>query len=141
LATGPRGLTLALPGDWTIKAAAAGQQAVDPARPGDTAQFNGVPAADGDLLAAVRSLEQQVQGDPKISGYARLIFRAAHYGNADAAVEWAYSFTRDGTQQRTAGRVWRINGSDYSMFVTAPVPDFQRVRRVFETMLNTANPR
>jgi hypothetical protein len=141
IVTGPRGLTLALPGDWTIKAVANGQQADDPNHPGEFAQFNAIPAAGGELLDSAKSMERKVQDDPRVSDYKQLIFRTTHYGNADSAVEWAYSFTADGTAQQSAGRVWRINGSDYSMFVNAPANDFQRVRRVFETMLNSAGPR
>jgi hypothetical protein len=140
VATGERGLTVAVPAGWTLTAGTNGQRADDPAHPGDFVTVAGIAAATGPLPAEVQALERGVQADPTISGYTRLIFRSTRYGAADAAVEWAYSFTKGGTRQRTAGRLWRINGADYSMFITAPEPDAALIQQVFEVMLRTAAP-
>jgi hypothetical protein len=140
--TGPRGLTASVPANWTLAPGSNGAQvATDPNHPSNSATFAATAAASGPLLAEVQAMERELQADPKVSGYARLLFRTTRYGNADAAVEWGYRYTRDGQEQQTAVRVWRINGTDYTMSVNSLVPDFQQVRRVFELMLGSASPR
>jgi hypothetical protein len=142
LASGPNGLTVAIPAGWPVRPGPdLLQQADDPQQPGRFVRFGGSPAATGTELANVLAVERTLRASPGVRGYTRLVLRPVLYGNAVAAVEWGYQLTQGNQRRTAAARYWRFGGADYVILASAPAATWPATRQTFEIMLRSARPR
>lgn len=135
--TGPGGLTISIPAGWVVggSPAAANQQAADPAEPDCFLRFGAATPPAVSLLAEIRTGERS---NPNVrNGYRRIRLAQTTFLGV-AAVDWEFTFVKDGTTRHALGRYWRDNGLGYVVYLSTPAGRWAGVRPVFDRMADTA---
>lgn len=131
--SGPAGISVSIPADWTVGGAPtdANQQASDPADPAVFVRFGGAVAPDVPLLTEIRNGET---GNPNVrNGYQRLQLAELTFLGRPA-VDWEFTFVKDGVARHAFGRYWRQDGLTYVIYLSAPVDRWSSVDWVFQIM-------
>jgi hypothetical protein len=134
--TGPAGLSVDLPRAFEVTSApsAANHQAADPASPAVFVRFGGSAAPKSTLLAEIEAGERT---NPNIrSGYRRIQLSTVTF-RGTTAVDWEFTFVKDGIARHAYGRYWRAGRTGYVVYASAPVEQWQLIQPVFEHMLES----
>lgn len=139
---GPGPLTVAIPESWVVGPAKvpSNLQGTDPADSDRFVRYGGNPSPSESLLDV--NLDNARSSAKSFMNYRLIRLEPVAYGTAVEAVDWEYVFNRDDGQERhVLRREWRINGTDFVVYASAPGSDWTSVRRIFDIMLQTASPR
>lgn len=134
---GPAGLSVAVPTAFQLTASpsAANQQAADPANPEAFLRFGGSAAPKTALLAEIEAGERT---NPNIrNGYQRLQLTTTSF-QGTTAVDWEFTFIKDGRTRHAYGRYWRVGGTGYVVYASAPVEQWDALQPAFSHMLASA---
>jgi len=135
---GPAGIHVPVPDGWSVHAGAAASnlQADDPATEGRFLRFGGDPLQTADLLSAVRLLETST---PTIrAGYQRIRLAKVNAGPTREAVDWEFTFTRDGGTRHAYGRYWLQNGIVYVVYLSSAESDWLSGTDILTTVIDGA---
>jgi hypothetical protein len=136
--TGPGGISVEIPAGWTVddSPAAANQQASDPSDPQVFVRFGASAPPDVPLLTEIENGER---GNPNVqNGYQRVqLVETSFLGQA--AVDWEFTFVKDGMTRHALGRYWRQNGLTYVIYLSAPDSRWLSVRWVFDMLADSAS--
>ncbi|TDQ01408.1 hypothetical protein [Labedaea rhizosphaerae] len=135
--TGPGGISVAVPATWRDSAAGASYRQVGEADPaGAFARFGGYPPTRTSLLAEITAGER---GNPKIrSGYQRISLSATTFQGV-AAVDWQFTFVKDGVTRHVHGLYWRTGGTEYLIYLSAPDVEWSALDPVFDVMRDSVS--
>jgi hypothetical protein len=134
---GPAGLSVAIPAAFQLTASpsAANQQAADPANPDAFLRFGGSPAPKTTLLSEIQAGERT---NPNVrNGYQRLQLTTITF-QGTTAVDWEFTFIKDGHTRHAYGRYWRVGGTGYVVYASAPVDQWAALQPAFGHMLASA---
>jgi hypothetical protein len=136
--TGPAGVYVSIPADWTVKQGAvpSNLQADSPA--GDRLiRFGGSESTSMPLLDTVASNETD---NPNIAnGYQRLELSPVTTLPVEA-VDWEFLWVKDGVPRHGYGRYWRTNGIDYVVYASATADVWSSMAEIVDVMVRTAGP-
>lgn len=136
--TGPHGISLRIPASWTVggSPAAANQQASDPADPSVFLRFGAADAPDVPLPTEIQNGET---GNPNVrNGYRRVqLVELTFLGQP--AVDWEFTFVKDGVTRHAFGRYWRQDGLTYVIYLSAPADRWVYVDWVFQIMSDSVS--
>ncbi|MBB4905523.1 hypothetical protein [Actinophytocola algeriensis] len=135
--SGPGGLALSIPAGWVVggSPSAANQQA---AAPGDDRTFVRFGASTPPSVPLLTEIQNGESGNPNVrNGYQRIRL-AETYFLGQAAVDWEFTFVKDGVTRHAFGRYWRQNGLGYVIYLSAPDTEWSSARWVFDAMATTA---
>jgi hypothetical protein len=119
----------------TASPSAANQQAADPANPDAFLRFGGSAAPKTALLTEIEAGERT---NPNIrNGYQRLRLTTITF-QATTAVDWEFTFVKDGRTRHAYGRYWRVGGTGYVVYASAPVEQWDALQPAFGHMLASA---
>jgi hypothetical protein len=138
--TGPAGVQVAIPADWTVKAGAVPSNLQADSPNGESLiRFGGSAAEGRPLLDTVASNET---GNPNIaSGYQRLLLEPVT-SMATEAVDWEFEFVnKEGVLRHSYGRYWRLDGIDYVVYASSSADQWDTMTEVVDVMVRTAGPR
>jgi hypothetical protein len=135
--SGPGGLAVSIPAGWAVggSPAAANQQASAPGDDGTFLRFGASTPPSVPLLTEIRNGES---GNPNVRAGYRRIQLAETYFLGQAAVDWEFTFVKDGGTRHALGRYWRQNGLGYVIYLSAPETEWTSARWVFDAMATTA---
>jgi len=107
--TGPGGISVEVPADWADDPGSASYRQVGEADPaGAFARFGGYAPTRSSLLAEITAGER---GNPKIRpGYHRISLSATGFQGVDA-VDWQFTFDKDGVTRQYRPCTWRVTPS------------------------------
>jgi hypothetical protein len=135
----PGGMSVSVPSSWSVHAGASSTnvQADDP--DADCfLRFGGGKADPRPLGTVVSGFERTT---PSIqTGYQRLQLSSVAYGQAQAAVDWEFTFSSDTGPRHAYGRYWRTGGTDYVVYASCAVDDWSEAEQPLSTMFDTASP-
>jgi hypothetical protein len=134
---GPAGLSVEIPAAFQLTASpsAANQQAADPANPDSFLRFGGSAAPKTALLKEIEAGERT---NPNIrNGYQRLRLTTTSF-QGTTAVDWEFTFVKDGRTRHAYGRYWRVGGTGYVVYASAPVEQWDALQPAFGHMLASA---
>ena len=134
---GPGGIRVEIPAGWTVgdSPAAANQQASDPRDPGVFVRFGASAPPDVPLLTEIQNGER---GNPNVqNGYQRIQLAGTSF-LGQAAVDWEFTFVKDGVTRHASGRYWRQDGLTYVIYLSAPDARWPSVRWVFDVLADSA---
>ncbi len=134
---GPAGLSVTIPTAFqlTTSPSAANQQAADPVHPDAFLRFGGSAAPKTTLLAEIEAGERT---NPNVrNGYQRLRLTTVDF-QATTAVDWEFTFIKDGRTRHAYGRYWRVGGTGYVVYASAPVEQWDALQPAFDHMLTSA---
>jgi hypothetical protein len=134
---GPGGIRVEIPAGWTVgeSPAAANQQASDPSDPDVFVRFGASAPPDVPLLTEIQNGER---GNPNVqNGYRRVQLTETSF-LGQAAVDWEFTFVKDGVTRHAWGRYWRQNGLTYVIYLSAPDGRWSSVRWVFDVLADSA---
>jgi len=134
--TGPGGIRVEIPAGWTVSdsPAAANQQASDPSDPQVFVRFGASAAPDVPLLTEIQNGER---GNPNVqNGYRRVQLVGTSF-LGQAAVDWEFTFVKDGMTRHALGRYWRQNGLTYVIYLSAPDSRWPSVRWIFDLLADS----
>lgn len=139
MVSGPAGVEVAIPESWSVRPGAipSNQQADAPDGSG-LVRFGGSPAPVTTLLDTV--IENETGNPNVLEGYQRLRLEPV-YGYGTEAVDWEFTFVKDGEFRHGRARFWRTNGIEYVVYASAEEVDWPSLVPVIETMIATAQPR
>ncbi len=133
---GPGGLSVSIPGTWVVgdPPAAANRQAADPATPQDFVRFGASPPPGVPLLTEIEAGERT---NPNVrNGYRRIrLEEVAFLGGT--AVDWEFTFVKQGVTRHALGRYWRAGGFGYLIYLSTPDTEWESLRPVFDLMADT----
>jgi hypothetical protein len=136
--SGPAGVYVAIPADWTVKPGAVPSnfQADSPAAD-RLIRFGGSASTDMSLLDTVASNETS---NPNIAdGYQRI--QLAPVPNLSVeAVDWEFTFVKDGVTKHSYGRYWRRDGIDFVVYASTAADLWPSMTEIVEVMVSTAGP-
>lgn len=136
--TGPAGVYVSIPADWTVKQGAvpSNQQADSPT--GDRLiRFGGSESTSLPLLDTVASNETD---NPNIvHGYQRLELSPVTTLPVEA-VDWEFLWVKDGTTRHGYGRYWRTNGIDYVVYASTTADQWYTMTEIVDVMVRSAGP-
>jgi hypothetical protein len=134
--SGPGGISVEIPAGWTVgeSPAAANQQASDPSDPQVFVRFGASAPPDVPLLTEIQNGER---GNPNVrNGYQRVqLVETSFLGQA--AVDWEFTFVKDGETRHALGRYWRQDGLTYVIYLSAPDNRWRSVRWVFDLLADS----
>lgn len=133
---GPGGISVEIPAGWTVtdSPAAANQQASDPGDPQVFVRFGASPPPDVPLLTEIQNGER---GNPNVrNGYQRVQLAETSF-LGQAAVDWEFTFVKDGMTRHALGRYWRQNGLTYVIYLSAPDGRWLSVQWVFDLLADS----
>jgi hypothetical protein len=134
---GPAGLSVAIPETFQLTASpsAANQQAADPANPDAFLRFGGSAAPKATLRAEIEAGERT---NPNVrAGYQRVQLTNVTF-QGTTAVDWEFTFVKDGRTRHAYGRYWRVGGTGYVVYGSAPVDKWDSLLPAFNHMLASA---
>ncbi len=131
---------LAIPDGWPVKPGAvpSNQQADNPMFPDEFLRFGGSPAPAMPLVDSVMQSERSITSIRE--GYQRLRLADVPSTSAQEAVDWEFTFTKDGQFRHAYGRYWRTGGMDYVVYASAPDGTWSNLEPIIEVMVRTAGP-
>jgi hypothetical protein len=133
----PAGLSVSIPGAFqlTSSPSAANQQAADPASPDAFLRFGGSAAPKAALLAEIEAGERT---NPNVrNGYQRLQLTTISF-QGTTAVDWEFTFIKDGRTRHAYGRYWRVGATGYVVYASAPADQWYTIQSAFNHMLTSA---
>lgn len=136
--TGPAGVYVAIPADWTVKpgAVASNYQADSPSAD-RLIRFGGSASTGTSLLDTVASNET---GNPNITnGYQRIQLAPVTTLPIEA-VDWEFTFVKDGVTKHSYGRYWRRDGVDYVVYASTAADLWHAMTEIVDVMIHTAGP-
>jgi hypothetical protein len=130
--TGPGGISVEVPGTWRDGAGSDSYRQVGEADPaGAFARFGGYAPSGASLLAEITGGER---GNPKIrGGYQRISLSATSFQGAEA-VDWQFTFVKDGVTRQVHGLYWRTDGTEYLIYLSAPSMQWPALEPVFDVV-------
>jgi len=135
---GPGGITVAIPRGWPVKPGAIpSNRQADAPYGGGLVRYGGSPSTTMTLYDTVA--ENETANPNVIDGYQRLRLESV-YGYGSEAVDWEFTFIKDGELRHGLGRYWRLNGTDYVVYASSPESSWQPMIPIIETMIATAQP-
>lgn len=132
----PGGLSATVPASFqpTSAPSAANVQVADPARPDAFLRFGGSAAPKTPLLAEIQAGER---GNPNIrDGYRRVRLTTVAF-RGTSAVDWEFTFSKDGRTRHAWGRYWRVGSTGYVVYASAPVDQWDELLAVFAPVLDS----
>jgi hypothetical protein len=138
--TGPAGVEVPVPESWPVKPGAvpSNLQADDPAVPGRFLRFGGDPVDGSDPVATVRGYEADT---PSIrAGYHRIRLEPVAYGPSGLAVDWEFTFVKDGQTRHAYGRYWYDAGTLYVVYLSAYDSDWAASTDVLQVVMTYSGP-
>ncbi len=135
--SGPGGLAVSIPAGWVVggSPAAANQQA---SAPGDDRTFVRLGAARPPAVPLLTEIRNGESGNPNVqNGYERVQLAETVF-LGQTAVDWEFTFVKDGVTRHAFGRYWRQNGLGYVIYLSAPDTEWTSVQWVFEAMATSA---
>ena len=135
--TGPGGISVQVPATWRDGASAATYRQVGEADPaGAFARFGGYAPTKTSLLAEITGGER---GNPKIrAGYQRISLSTTTFRDAEA-VDWQFTFVKDGVTRHVHGLYWRAGGTEYLIYLSAPDVEWPALEPVFDVMRDSVS--
>lgn len=136
--TGPAGVYVAIPTDWTVSPGAvpSNLQANSPTAD-QLIRFGGSESTTMSLLDTVASNETD---NPNIAdGYQRIQLAPVSTLPVEA-VDWEFTFVKDGVTRHSYGRYWRRDGIDYVVYASTAADLWPAMTEIVEVMVDTAGP-
>jgi hypothetical protein len=135
--TGPGGISVEVPATWQDGPGSAAYRQVGEADPaGAFARFGGYAPTVASLLAEITGGER---GNPKIRpGYQRISLSATTFRGAEA-VDWQFTFVKDGVTRHVHGLYWRAGGTEYLIYLSAPDVEWSALDPVFDVMRDSVS--
>jgi hypothetical protein len=136
--SGPGGLSVSIPADWVVggSPSAANRQA---SAPGDDRTFVRFGASAPPAVPLLTEIQNGESGNPNVrNGYQRIQLGETYF-LGQTAVDWEFTFVKDGVTRHALGRYWRQNGLGYVIYLSAPDPDWSSARWVFDAMAGSAS--
>jgi hypothetical protein len=136
--TGPAGVYLAIPGEWTVEQGAVPSNLQADSPTGDRLiRFGGSASTGTSLLDTVASNETD---NPNIAiGYQRLLLEPVTSLPVEA-VDWEFLWVKDGVARHGYGRYWRLDGIDYVVYASAPADLWYSMTDIVDVMVHTSGP-
>jgi hypothetical protein len=136
--SGPGGVRVPIPSSWSVHAGAVATnlQADDPGRPGRFVRFGADAMSSGDALATIQSYERDTPTIRK--GYQRLRLESVSFGPTGTAVDWEFTFSKDGRSRHAYGRYWYEDGLLYVVYLSAWSVDWPDSQDILTVVLNGA---
>jgi hypothetical protein len=136
--TGPAGVYVAIPADWTVKPGAVPSNLQADSPTADRLiRFGGSASTDMSLLDTVASNETS---NPNIAdGYQRIQLAPVPTLPVEA-VDWEFTFVKDGVTKHSYGRYWRRDGIDYVVYASTTADLWPSMTEIVEVMVRTAGP-
>ncbi len=137
--SGPEGVHVAIPADWTVKPGAVPSNLQADSPDGTSLiRFGGSAAESGSLLDTVASNETD---NPNIAtGYVRLRLEPVATMTIEA-VDWEFEFVnKDGFLRHSYGRYWRLGGIDYVVYASSDAARWDAMLETVDVMVRTAGP-
>ncbi|RJQ79045.1 hypothetical protein D5S17_11590 [Pseudonocardiaceae bacterium YIM PH 21723] len=137
LVDAPGRLRIAVPQSWEVHPGPveANLQADEPGGPGGRLLFGGNPQSPRKLIEVVSDFEKGTKD------YHRILLSETGFGAAEQAVDWEYTFTKDGAAQHAQGRYWRMNGTDYVVYLACPESRWPQLGPTLRTAVENAHPK
>lgn len=135
---GPAGVYVAVPADWTVKPGAVPSnfQADSPAAD-RLIRFGGSASTGTPLLDTVATNETD---NPNIAdGYQRIQLTPVTTLPVEA-VDWEFTFVKEGVTKHSYGRYWRRDGVDYVVYASTTADLWDSMTEIVEVMIRTAGP-
>lgn len=139
--TGPAGLVVSLPPSWPVHAAAiaSNREATDPDETTRLIRFGGNPSGSGSLFDITARSET---GNTSIAnGYHRIHLDKIKSGSATEAVNWEFTFIKNGKPTHARGVYWRLGNTDYVVYTSSSEASWAKSAEIFESVLASAKPR
>jgi hypothetical protein len=136
--TGPEGVYVSIPADWTVHEGAvpSNLQADSPNGQG-LIRFGGSASTPTPLYDTVASNETD---NPNITnGYQRIELTSVPSLPVEA-VDWEFTFVKDGATRHSYGRYWRTNGIDYVVYASTSADLWYAMTDIIDVMVRTAGP-
>lgn len=134
--SGPGGLSVSIPSGWVVggSPSSVNQQASDPGNPDNFVRFGASAPLAVSLLAEIQAGER---GNPNVqNGYQRIGLVETSFLGQDA-VDWEFTFVKEGVTRHALGRYWRQTGLGYVIYLSAPDSQWFSVRSIFDGMADT----
>jgi hypothetical protein len=134
--TGPEGISVQIPASWTVggSPSAVNQQASDPGDPAVFVRFGGAVPPDVSLLTEIQNGES---GNPNVrNGYQRIQLTELSFLERPA-VDWEFTFVKDGATRHAFGRYWRQDGLTYVVYLSAPADRWAGVDWIWQIMCDS----
>lgn len=134
--SGPGGLSVSVPSGWTVggSPAVANQQASDPNDPQIFVRFGASASPSVPLLAEIQAMERD---NPNVQNGYQHIQQVETVFLGQSAVDWEFTFVKEGVSRHSLGRYWRQAGLTYVIYLSAPDRTWLSVRPVFDGMADT----
>jgi hypothetical protein len=138
LVTGPAGVYVAIPGDWTVNQGAVPSNLQADSPTGDRLiRFGGSESTRMPLLDTVATNETD---NPNIAvGYQRLQLTPVTSLPVEA-VDWEFLWVKDGVTRHGYGRYWRLDGIDYVVYASTAADLWYSMTDIVDVMVHTAGP-
>lgn len=135
--SGPGGLAVSIPAGWVVggSPAAANQQA---SAPGDDRTFVRFGASTPPSVPLLTEIRNGESGNPNVRNSYQRIRLGELYFLGQNAVDWEFTFVKDGVTRHALGRYWRQDGLGYVIYLSAPDPEWPSVRWIFDAMATSA---
>jgi len=136
--TGPAGVSVAIPTDWPVKPGAvpSNYQADSPAAD-RLIRFGGSESTGMSLLDTVATNETD---NPNIAdGYQRIQLAPVTTLPVEA-VDWEFTFVKEGVTKHSYGRYWRRDGIDYVVYASTTEDLWYSMTEIVDVMVHTAGP-
>lgn len=135
--TGPGGISVEVPATWRDEPAGKSYRQVGEADPeGALARFGGYAPTGASLIAEITGGERT---NPKIrAGYQRISLSATTFQGA-GAVDWQFTFVKDGVTRQVHGLYWRAGGTEYQIYASAPDVEWPALEPVFDVMRDSVS--
>ncbi|WP_285610484.1 hypothetical protein [Actinokineospora globicatena] len=136
---GPGGLITTIPVGWTITRSSGpgAMQATDPDDPGRYVRYGGAPAPAEDLVASHVDYELRFAGAHR--GFQRHSLGTATYHDV-AALDWEFEHDSAAGRRRAHSLYWRIGGTEYFLYASAPAARWSETKPIFNTMVDNSTP-
>ena len=136
--TGLGGVSVAIPADWTVgPGAVPSNLQADSPTADRLIRFGGSASTDISLLDTVAGNENS---NPNIAdGYQRIQLAPVPSLPIEA-VDWEFTFVKDGVTRHSYGRYWRLDGIDYVVYASTAADLWPSMTNIVEVMVRTAGP-
>ncbi len=134
--SGPGGLSVSIPSGWIVggSPSAANQQASDPSDPQSFVRFGASAQPAVPLLTEIQAGERE---NPNVqNGYQRIQLVETYF-LGQAAVDWEFTFIKEGVTRHALGRYWRQAGLGYVIYLSTPDSRWFSLRSIFDEMADT----
>jgi hypothetical protein len=139
--TGPDGMQVSVPAGWSAQAGAtpANTQVNNPASPDQFVRFGAAPPdTGGSLLTGIQYSEQHTSSIQ--DGYQRLELSDVPFGDTDEAVDWEFTFVKDGVTRHAGGLYWLVDGVEYVVYASSDASNWDSTAQILREMEDTASP-